>query len=99
MPANGKWDLIRRLKVKQNCAPSWTYLRDYTGMRGQQNTKLKWLSVPSFRVRTSFPSPPPKDLQRYHFTQGIMFDIKFLLDLDNYFGEELFRATNVSYWI
>jgi len=27
------------------------------------------------------------------------FDIKFLLDLDNYFGEELFRATNLSYWI
>ena len=22
--------------IKQNCAPSWTYLRDYTGMHGQQ---------------------------------------------------------------
>ena len=23
--------------IKQNCAPSWTYLQDYTGMHGQQN--------------------------------------------------------------
>ena len=23
--------------IKQNCAPSWTYLRDFTGMHGQKN--------------------------------------------------------------
>ena len=27
--------------IKQNCAPSWTYLRDYTMMYGQQNIKKK----------------------------------------------------------
>jgi len=26
--------------MKQNCAPSWTYLRDYTGLYGQQNVKV-----------------------------------------------------------
>ena len=26
--------------VEQNCAPSWTYLRDYTGMPGQQIVKF-----------------------------------------------------------
>ena len=26
-------------ETKQNCAPSWTYLRDYTGMHGQQNIR------------------------------------------------------------
>ena len=25
--------------IKQNCAPSWIYLRDYTEMHGQQNIK------------------------------------------------------------
>jgi len=25
--------------LKQNCAPSWTYLRDYTRIHGQQNMK------------------------------------------------------------
>ena len=35
--------LIREINkyIKQNCAPSWTYLRDYTGMHGQQNIKLE----------------------------------------------------------
>ena len=23
--------------IKKNCAPSWLYLQDYTGMQGQQN--------------------------------------------------------------
>ena len=27
--------------IKQNCAPSWTYSQDYTGMHGQQNMKFK----------------------------------------------------------
>ena len=27
MPANGRWDLIRRLKVKKIYAPSWFYLQ------------------------------------------------------------------------
>ena len=31
--------------IKQNYEPSWTYLRDYTGMHGQQNIKLSWLLV------------------------------------------------------
>ena len=26
--------------IKKNCAPSWTYLQDYTGMQGQQNIKF-----------------------------------------------------------
>jgi hypothetical protein len=26
--------------IKQNCEPSWTYLRDYTWMQGQQDIKL-----------------------------------------------------------
>ena len=26
--------------IKQNCAASWTYLQDYTGMHGQQNIKF-----------------------------------------------------------
>ena len=30
----------RNKYIKQNCAPSWIYLRDYTGMHGQQNRKL-----------------------------------------------------------
>jgi len=25
--------------VKHSCAPSWTYLRDYTGMHGEHNIK------------------------------------------------------------
>ena len=36
---------IRRQRVKQNCAPSWIYLQDYTGMHSQQNIKLGcWMS-------------------------------------------------------
>jgi hypothetical protein len=27
--------------TKKNCAPSWLYLQDYTGMYGQQNVKKK----------------------------------------------------------
>jgi len=26
--------------MKQNCVHSWTYLRDYTGMQGQQHIKF-----------------------------------------------------------
>ena len=29
----------RKKHFKQNCAPSWTYMQDYTGMHGQQNIK------------------------------------------------------------
>jgi len=28
-----------KTNIKQNCAPSWIYLQDYTGMHGQQNIK------------------------------------------------------------
>jgi len=27
--------------LRINCAPSWLYLQDYTGMHGQQNMKRK----------------------------------------------------------
>ena len=27
--------------IKQNCAPSWIYLRDYTGIQGQLNIKYE----------------------------------------------------------
>jgi len=27
--------------IKQNCAPSWIYLQNYTGMHGQQNIKFR----------------------------------------------------------
>jgi len=29
----------RNKYIKQNCAPIWTYLQDYTGKNGQQNIK------------------------------------------------------------
>ena len=29
----------RNKHTKKNCAPSWLYLQDYTGMHGQQNIK------------------------------------------------------------
>jgi hypothetical protein len=29
----------RNKHTKKNCAPSWLYLEDYTGMYGQQNIK------------------------------------------------------------
>jgi hypothetical protein len=31
----------RNKYIKQNCAPSWTYLRDCTGMRSQRNVKFR----------------------------------------------------------
>jgi len=30
----------RNKHTKKNCAPSWLYLQDYTGMYSQQNIKL-----------------------------------------------------------
>jgi len=30
---------ILRINIRINCAPSWLYLRDYTGMHGQQNVE------------------------------------------------------------
>jgi len=47
-PADGHMDdrnMYRReinKYIKQNCAPSWIYLRDYTGIHGQQNIKYKY---------------------------------------------------------
>jgi hypothetical protein len=29
----------RNKHTKKNCAPSWLYLQDYTGLHGQQNIK------------------------------------------------------------
>jgi hypothetical protein len=37
----------RNKHTKKNCAPSWLYLQDYTGMHGQQNIK-KMLNVFEF---------------------------------------------------
>jgi len=39
--------LIREINkyIKQNCAPSWAYLRDYTGMHGQQNISLHCMTA------------------------------------------------------
>ena len=42
----------RNEHTKKNCAPSWLYLQDYTGLHGQQNTQkhvidygpFNWLS-------------------------------------------------------
>jgi len=31
------WD-----ETEKNCAPSWHYLQDYTGMHGQQNMIFFW---------------------------------------------------------
>ena len=41
----------RNKYIKQNCAPSWTYLRNYTRMHGQQHIKcpptfIEWVWVP-----------------------------------------------------
>ena len=36
--------------TKQNCAPSWIYLQDYTRMHGQRNLKYV-LKVLNFKVR------------------------------------------------
>jgi len=31
----------RNIHTKKNCAPSWLYIQDYTGMHGQQNFRKK----------------------------------------------------------
>jgi hypothetical protein len=35
----------KKKHTKKNCAPSWLYLQDYTGVHGQHNIKLgpKWI--------------------------------------------------------
>jgi hypothetical protein len=47
--------LINTLRI--NCAPSWFYLQDYTGMHGQQNIKyigiLAFLEVPAISLAIS----------------------------------------------
>ena len=30
-------NILRNKRTMKNCAPSWLYLQDYKGMRGQQN--------------------------------------------------------------
>ena len=50
---SGDWSAgwIQSNNIKQNCAPSWTYLRDYTGMHGQQNIKNpKWVCLNNKQV-------------------------------------------------
>ena len=32
----------RNKHTKNNCAPNWLYLHDYTGMDGQENIKKTW---------------------------------------------------------
>jgi len=41
--------------IKQNCAPSCIYLRDYSGMHGQQNIKFYYYL---FVFGATPPSPP-----------------------------------------
>ena len=38
----------RNKYIKQNCAPSWTYLQDYTGMHAQRN-KINFFACMKFR--------------------------------------------------
>jgi len=35
-----KVNLVHNLFLRINCAPSWFYLQDYTGMHGQENIKF-----------------------------------------------------------
>ena len=37
--ARNMYRRVRNKYIKQNCAPSWIYVQDYTGMHGQQNIK------------------------------------------------------------
>jgi len=39
LDARNMWRREINKYIKQNCAPSWTYLRNYAGMHGQQNVK------------------------------------------------------------
>jgi len=32
----------RNKHTKKNCAPSWLYLQDCTGLHGQQNIKVRY---------------------------------------------------------
>ena len=54
--------------IKLNCAPSWTYLRECTGMHGQQNIKFKY----SYFVSDGTVRLPPK-FQIYLFYVHIAF--------------------------
>ena len=39
MPGTCREDKKINKYIEENCAPSWIYLRNYTGMHGQQNIK------------------------------------------------------------
>jgi hypothetical protein len=41
----------RNNHTKKNCAPSWLYLPDYTGMHGQQNIKKTLSNWRKFKTR------------------------------------------------
>jgi hypothetical protein len=43
----------RNKHTKKNCAPSWLYLQDYTGMHGQQNVKFIYGAFRYSYYRTS----------------------------------------------
>jgi len=48
----------RNKHTKEDCAPSWLYLQDYTGMHGQQNMKLHKDFFPLsqiFKTNSTFP--------------------------------------------
>ena len=59
----------RNKHTKKNCAPSWLYLQDYTGMHGQQNRKQKYgfiasqMSVP-YATLLLFPFNPLNQLEQ-----------------------------------
>jgi len=44
-PKHVEIDILRINILIINCAPSWLYLQDYTGMHGQQNIKLGNVSL------------------------------------------------------
>jgi hypothetical protein len=50
--------------IKQNCAASWIYLQDYTGMHGQQNIK-------SFLLLSQSRLECLKDLSKYIIVKSL----------------------------
>ena len=43
MDARNTYKIEINKYIEQNCAPSWIYLRDCTGMHGEQNIEYRFL--------------------------------------------------------
>jgi len=68
----------RNKHTKKNCAPSWLYLQDYTGMNGQQNIKYNFIyclgsDIDEWYARLVFIIAR----QRIHVVFGLWFCILF----------------------